>query len=90
MGAAVRVTGRLVSSPSAGQSHEIVVDHKGKGDVVVLGDCDTEVLILLFFQECYPLIFSNRPTPSRRRTTLQNFYATKFILGRVHHIFPPC
>jgi asparaginyl-tRNA synthetase len=47
MGAAVRVTGRLVSSPSAGQSREIVVDQKSNGDVVVLGDCDTEVLVFL-------------------------------------------
>lgn len=89
MGAAVRVTGRLVFSPSAGQSHEIVVDTKNKGDVVVLGDCDTEVLIFPS-QEYDPFIFSNRPTPSRKRTTLQNFYATKYILGRVHHISPQC
>jgi aspartyl/asparaginyl-tRNA synthetase len=56
MGAAVRVTGRLVSSPSAGQSHEIVVDEKSQGDVVVLGDCDTEVLNFPS-REYYPLIF---------------------------------
>ena len=89
MGAAVRVTGRLVSSPSAGQSHEIVVDQRSKGDVVVLGDCDAEVLTFLS-QEYHPLIFWNRHTPSRKRTILQNFYATKFISGRVLRTFPQC
>ncbi|KAF8964098.1 hypothetical protein BDZ97DRAFT_1660824 [Flammula alnicola] len=39
-GAAVRLTGRLVSSPGAGQSHELLVDQSG--EVVVLGECDPE------------------------------------------------
>ena len=65
MGAAVRVTGRLVSSPSAGQSHEIVLDGKSQGDVVVLGDCDTEVLAFLS-QEYHPLIFrTDLPHPEK-------------------------
>ncbi|KAF9479747.1 asparaginyl-tRNA synthetase [Pholiota conissans] len=39
-GAAVRLTGRLVSSPGAGQSHELLVDQTGQ--VAILGECDPE------------------------------------------------
>ncbi|CAA7267985.1 unnamed protein product [Cyclocybe aegerita] len=41
-GTAVRLMGRLVSSPGAGQSHELLVDEKTGGEVVVLGDCNPE------------------------------------------------
>ncbi|KDR81390.1 hypothetical protein GALMADRAFT_239257 [Galerina marginata CBS 339.88] len=40
-GAAVRLTGRLVSSPGAGQSHELLVD-RNEGEIVLLGDCPPE------------------------------------------------
>jgi asparaginyl-tRNA synthetase len=41
-GAAVRLTGRLVSSPGKGQSCELLVDQSDVGEVVVLGECDPE------------------------------------------------
>ena len=42
-GTAVRLTGKLVSSPGAGQSHELLVDEAQDGEVEVLGECDPEV-----------------------------------------------
>ena len=42
-GAAVRLTGHLVSSPGKGQSYELLVDQRDAGEVVVLGECDPEV-----------------------------------------------
>jgi aspartyl/asparaginyl-tRNA synthetase len=41
-GAAVRLTGRLVSSPGKEQSCELLVDQNDVGEVVVLGECDPE------------------------------------------------
>jgi asparaginyl-tRNA synthetase len=42
-GAAVRLTGQLVSSPGSGQSHELLVDEKSGGQVEVVSECDPEV-----------------------------------------------
>jgi len=42
-GAAVRITGRLVSSPGAGQSHELLVENDTESSVTVLGDCNPDV-----------------------------------------------
>ena len=42
-GAAVQVTGRLVPSPTSGQSHELLVDEKDGGNINILGECDPEV-----------------------------------------------
>ena len=39
----MRLTGKLVSSPGAGQSHELLVDEAQDGEVEVLGECDPEV-----------------------------------------------
>ena len=41
-GAAVRLTGRLVSSPGKEQSCELLVDQNDVGEVVVLRECDPE------------------------------------------------
>lgn len=41
-GAAVRLTGRLVSSPGKEQSCELLVDQSDVGEVVVIGQCDPE------------------------------------------------
>ena len=46
-GAAVRLTGRLVSSPGKEQSCELLVDENDVGRVVVLGECDPEVSLPL-------------------------------------------
>ena len=46
-GAAVRLTGRLVSSPGKEQSCELLVDQSDVGEIVVLGDCDPDVSPLL-------------------------------------------
>ena len=48
-GAAVRLTGRLVSSPGKEQSHELLVDRNDVGEVVVLGECDPEASPQGFF-----------------------------------------
>ena len=50
-GAAVRLTGRLVSSPGKEQSCELLVDQNDVGKVDVLGECDPEAspLKVLFF-----------------------------------------
>ena len=45
-GAAVRLTGRLVSSPGKEQSCELLVDQNDVGEVVVLGECDPEASTL--------------------------------------------
>ncbi|TFK40111.1 hypothetical protein BDQ12DRAFT_680374 [Crucibulum laeve] len=41
-GTAVRITGRLVASPGAGQAHELLVDEDKDGEIEVLGECDPE------------------------------------------------
>ena len=41
-GAAVQLTGRLVSSPGKEQSCELLVDKNDVGEVVILGECDPE------------------------------------------------
>ncbi|KAF5314722.1 hypothetical protein D9611_007274 [Ephemerocybe angulata] len=41
-GTAVQLRGKLVESPGKGQSHELVVDEKEAGAIVVLGECDPE------------------------------------------------
>ena len=46
-GAAVRLTGCLVSSPGREQSCELLVDQNDAGEVVVLGECDPEASLLL-------------------------------------------
>ena len=50
-GVAVRLTGRLVSSPGKEQSCELLVDQNDVGKVDVLGECDPEAspLKVLFF-----------------------------------------
>jgi len=74
-GAAVRLTGRLVSSPGEGQSHELLVDDKAGGQVEVLGDCDPEVSTK--FQRCW--IHSNvasRLIQYKRSRSHRNTYVT--------------
>ena len=51
-GTAVRLTGKLVSSPGAGQSHELLVDEAQDGEVEVLGECDPEVSPAFSFLMC--------------------------------------
>ena len=41
-GAAVRLTGRFVSSPGKEQACELLVDQDDVGEVVLLGECDPE------------------------------------------------
>lgn len=68
-GAAVQLTGRLVSSPGLGQSCELLVDQNDVGEVVVLGECDPEARPQLFsiltrlttkFQFLRPILFKRR------------------------------
>ncbi|KAF4615079.1 hypothetical protein D9613_002853 [Agrocybe pediades] len=41
-GTAVRITGRLVSSPGAGQSHELLVEKDMERNVMILGECNPD------------------------------------------------
>lgn len=86
-GAAVRLTGRLVSSPGAGQSHELLVDQSG--EVAILGECEPEVSFVLHFARNNGfLTLFYRHIQYKRRTSRRNIYATMFTSGLVLHKLP--
>ena len=77
----MRLTGKLVSSPGAGQSHELLVDEAQDGEVEILGECDPEV------SRAFSLLMgrNERNEVQRLRGTggdLNPFSSKKFLLTR--------
>ena len=66
-GAAVRLTGRLVSSPGKGQSCELLVDQSDVGEVVVLGECDPEAIPILLLARFDSIKIAFRRTLFKRK-----------------------